>query len=148
MKNQANEQTQARKVKEYVSATALSRLRFADDHPEDFSSSSRRPCPMKKYRSGPQPPDAPLQVPGRSVQLDVKFVPRVGRAGQRFYQFTVIDEATRFRVLRIYECYALVSDLGPDNLPGDDDFDAAVLLTTLSCAVVGHWVVHTKAFRR
>jgi transposase InsO family protein len=58
---------------------------------------------MKKYRPGPKPEDAPLQVPGRSVQLDVKFVPRVGRARQRFYQFTAIDEATRFRVLRIYD---------------------------------------------
>ncbi len=56
---------------------------------------------LKKYRPGPKPADAPLQVPGRSVQLDVKFVPRVGRARQRFYQFTAIDEATRFRVLRI-----------------------------------------------
>ncbi len=58
---------------------------------------------QKKYRPGPKPADAPLQVPGRSVQLDVKFVPRVGRARQRFYQFTAIDEATRFRVLRIYD---------------------------------------------
>jgi transposase InsO family protein len=58
---------------------------------------------LKKYRPGPKPVDAPLQVPGRSVQLDVKFVPRVGRARQRFYQFTAIDEATRFRVLRIYD---------------------------------------------
>src|SRR5580700_5161459 len=58
------------------------------------------PVSQKKYRPGPKPPDAPLQVPGRSVQLDVKFVPRVGRARQRFYQFTAIDEATRFRVLR------------------------------------------------
>ena len=58
---------------------------------------------LKKYRPGPKPADAPLQVPGRSVQLDVKFVPRVGRARQRFYQFTAIDEATRFRVLRIYD---------------------------------------------
>ena len=33
----------------------------------------------------------------------MKFVPRVGRARQRFYQFTAIDEATRFRVLRIYD---------------------------------------------
>jgi transposase InsO family protein len=61
------------------------------------------PISQKKYRPGPKPPDAPLQVPGRSVQLDVKFVPRVGRARQRFYQFTAIDEATRFRVLRIYD---------------------------------------------
>ena len=37
------------------------------------------------------------------MQLDVKFVPRVGRARQRFYQFTAIDEATRFRVLRVYD---------------------------------------------
>jgi transposase InsO family protein len=58
---------------------------------------------LKKYRPGPKPADAPLQVPGRSVQLDVKFVPRVGRARQRFYQFTAIDEATRFRVLRVYD---------------------------------------------
>ena len=58
---------------------------------------------LKKYRPGPKPADAPLQVPGRSVQLDVKLVPRVGRARQRFYQFPAIDEATRFRVLRIYD---------------------------------------------
>jgi transposase len=56
---------------------------------------------LKKYRPGPKPADAPLQVPGRSVQLDVKFVPRVGRARQRFYRFTAIDEATRFRVVRV-----------------------------------------------
>ena len=42
-------------------------------------------------------------VPGQSVQVDVKFVPHVGRARQRFYQFTAIDEATRHRVLRIYD---------------------------------------------
>jgi len=58
---------------------------------------------LRKYRPGPKPVDAPLPVPGRSVQLDVKFVPRLGRARQRFYQFTAIDEATRFRVLRIYD---------------------------------------------
>lgn len=58
---------------------------------------------LKKYRPGPKPAEAPLQVPGRSVQFDVKFVPRVGPARQRFYQFTAIDEATRFRVLRVYD---------------------------------------------
>src|SRR6202790_2437007 len=58
---------------------------------------------LKKYRPRPKPADAPLQVPGHSVQLDVNFVSRVGRARQRFYQFTAIDEATRFRVLRIYD---------------------------------------------
>lgn len=42
-------------------------------------------------------------MPGRSVQLDVKFLPQIGRARQRFYQFTAIDKATRFRVLRVYD---------------------------------------------
>jgi transposase len=38
------------------------------------------PISQKKYRPGPKPPDAPLQVPGRSVQLDVKSFPTwVGR---------------------------------------------------------------------
>jgi hypothetical protein len=47
--------------------------------------------------------DAYLRVPGRSVQPDEKFVPQVGRARQRFYQFTAIDEATGSRVLRMYD---------------------------------------------
>jgi ubiquinone/menaquinone biosynthesis C-methylase UbiE len=33
----------------------------------------------------------------------VKFAPRGGRGRRRFYQFRAIDEATRFRVLRIYD---------------------------------------------
>jgi transposase InsO family protein len=78
----------------YVSPTTILKL---------FHRHHVGPISQKKYRPGPKPADAPLQVPGRSVQLDVKFVPRVGRARQRFYQFTAIDEATRFRVLRIYD---------------------------------------------
>jgi len=35
------------------------------------------------------------------VQPDARFVPLVGRAHQRFFQFTTMDKATRFRVLRI-----------------------------------------------
>ena len=78
----------------YVSPTTIHKL---------FHRHHVGPISKKKYRPGPKPADAPLQVPGRSVQLDVKFVPRIGRARQRFYQFTAIDEATRFRVLRIYD---------------------------------------------
>jgi transposase len=37
--------------------------------------------------------------PGDSVQVDVKFV-RVNR--QRYFQYTAIDDCTRFRVLRLY----------------------------------------------
>lgn len=35
---------------------------------------------LKKYRPGPKPPDAPLQVPGRSVQLEVKLLPPRGKS--------------------------------------------------------------------
>ena len=58
---------------------------------------------VKRCRPGPKPAQGPLPVPGQSVQLDVKFLLRVGRARLRFCQFTVIDEATRFRVLRVYD---------------------------------------------
>jgi transposase len=37
--------------------------------------------------------------PGDSVQVDVKFV-RVNR--QRYFQYTALDDCTRFRVLRLY----------------------------------------------
>lgn len=81
---------------------AIPCLRTTDDDPEDLSSSSRWPRFTEEISSRPKPPDA-LRVPGRSVQLDFKFVPRLGKVRQRFYQFTAIDEATRFRVLRIYD---------------------------------------------
>ena len=40
--------------------------------------------------------------PGHRVQVDVKFITPVGGAGERFYQFTAIDDCTRLRVLRVY----------------------------------------------
>jgi transposase InsO family protein len=58
---------------------------------------------LKKYRPGPKPADALLQVLGRSVRLDAQFVPRAGRGRPRIYQITAIDEAPRSRVLRIYD---------------------------------------------
>ena len=38
-------------------------------------------------------------TPGESVQVDVKFV-RVNR--QRYFQYTALDDCSRFRVLRLY----------------------------------------------
>jgi len=51
----------------YVSPTTILKL---------FHRHRVGPVSKKKYRPGPKPADAPLQVPG-SVQLDVKFVPRI-----------------------------------------------------------------------
>jgi transposase len=48
----------------------------------------------------------PILVPGERVQVDVKHVPKeclVGQvAGKKFYQYTAIDECTRWRFLRVY----------------------------------------------
>jgi transposase InsO family protein len=42
------------------------------------------------------------RLPGELVEIDVKYVP--GRiAGKRYYQYTAIDTASRWRLLRIYE---------------------------------------------
>jgi transposase-like protein len=57
------------------------------------------PVSLKRFRPGPTRPREIL-VPGQSVQVDVKHLKlETGR----LYQFTAIDEATRYRVLKIYD---------------------------------------------
>jgi hypothetical protein len=41
-------------------------------------------------------------LPGHRVQLDVKFIAPLRGLRRKHYQFTAIDDCTRFRVLRIY----------------------------------------------
>lgn len=41
--------------------------------------------------------------PGERVQIDVKFIDKAVGHGKRHYQFTAIDDCTRYRVLRIYD---------------------------------------------
>lgn len=41
--------------------------------------------------------------PGDRLQIDVKFIDKIGSEGKRYYQFTAIDDCTRYRVLRIYD---------------------------------------------
>jgi transposase len=50
----------------------------------------RRPKQMRLFEK---------DQPGDSVQVDVKFV-RVNR--QRYFQYTALDDCTRFRLLRLY----------------------------------------------
>ena len=60
--------------------------------------------PNPKYIAKPY---EQMQYPGQRVQIDVKFVPAaciVGEAkGQSFYQYTAIDEYSRFRYLEAFE---------------------------------------------
>ena len=54
-----------------------------------------------------------MQYPGQRIQIDVKFVPSaclVGEAaGQKFYQYTAIDEYSRFRFLEAFEEHSTYS---------------------------------------
>jgi len=50
-------------------------------------------CSVKRYQK---------DSPGETIQMDVKFVKNPQKHMRRFYQFTAIDDCTRFRVLRIY----------------------------------------------
>jgi transposase InsO family protein len=50
-------------------------------------------CSMKRYEKA---------FPGETVQMDVKFIKAPDKSRRRYYQFTAIDDCTRFRVLRIY----------------------------------------------
>lgn len=54
-----------------------------------------------------------MQYPGQRGQIDVKFVPAVclvgAVAGQKFYQYTFIDEYSRFRYLEAFEEHSTYS---------------------------------------
>ena len=60
--------------------------------------------PNPKYISKPY---EQMQYPGQRVQIDVKFVPAVCIVGEakvrKFYQYTAIDEYSRFRYLEAFE---------------------------------------------
>ena len=60
--------------------------------------------PNPKYIARPY---EQMQYPGQRVQIDVKFVSEaciVGEAkGKKFYQYTAIDEYSRFRYLEAFE---------------------------------------------
>ena len=66
--------------------------------------------PNPKYVAKPY---EQMLYPGQRVQIDVKFVPSaclVGEAkGQKFYQYTMIDEYSRFRYLEAFEEHSTYS---------------------------------------
>ena len=60
-----------------------------------------QPKPKKKYK--PKPYEQ-MQYPGQRVQIDVKVVPRacIADLQLKLYQYTAIDEYSRYRVLGAY----------------------------------------------
>lgn len=69
-----------------------------------FSRLGYRPTKIKHSKRVVQPYDTP-KLPGVKWQMDVKYVPTncyTGSIPQKFYQYTVIDEATRERFIYPY----------------------------------------------
>ena len=66
--------------------------------------------PKKTYK--PKPYEQ-MQYPGQRVQIDVKFVPSAclvgGVAEEKFYQYTFIDEYSRFRYLEAFREHSTYS---------------------------------------
>lgn len=66
--------------------------------------------PNPKYVAKPY---EQMQYPGQRVQIDVKFVPEVcivgQEAGTKWYQYTFIDEYSRFRYLEAFEEHSTYS---------------------------------------
>lgn len=52
-----------------------------------------------------------MQRPGQRVQIDVKFVPLscIATKGEKYYQFTAIDEYSRLRYIKAYEEHSTYS---------------------------------------
>ena len=94
-----------RRSSQPLSATALSRLRVTDDYPEDLSSSSRWPRFAEKVSSRPKTTGCTLagSWPLCPTGCEVRSPRADQQRRQRFYRFKAIDEATQFRVLRIYD---------------------------------------------
>lgn len=64
--------------------------------------------PKKKYV--PQQMEQ-MTYPGQKVQIDVKFVPLacISTPGERYYQFTAIDECARIRYLEAFDDHSSYS---------------------------------------
>ena len=64
------------------------------------------PPPTKKRRRKSKPYQ-PILVPGERIQIDVKYVPKRclvgGLSRKQFYQYTAIDECTRWRYVAVYD---------------------------------------------
>lgn len=64
------------------------------------------PGPSRRRRHKSKPYE-PILVPGERIQIDVKHVPKgcltAGLSGKKLYQYTAIDECTRWRYVAIYD---------------------------------------------
>lgn len=68
-------------------------------------------CPEKRQGYKPKP-YMRAEYPGQKVQVDVKFVPAYCVAnGQKYYQYTAVDECTRYCFREMYDEHSTYSSL-------------------------------------
>lgn len=81
-------------------------------HPRTAGRILKREGLTRRYRSRKEPLPGPKVHlrPGDLVEIDIKYVPHRIK-GKRFYQYTAIDCATRWRFLKIYDQQANVSSI-------------------------------------
>lgn len=70
-------------------------------------------CETPEKRKGTKPkPYQRAEYPGQKVQIDVKYVPSYCVSnGQKYYQYTAIDECTRFCFREMYDEHSTYSSL-------------------------------------
>jgi len=56
---------------------------------------------QKRYKEHFRRYEKPL--PGHRIQVDVKFLEKIGEPNKKYYQFAAIDDCTRLRVLKVYD---------------------------------------------
>jgi transposase InsO family protein len=56
---------------------------------------------QKRYKERFRRYEKPL--PGHRIQVDVKFLEKIGEPNKKYYQFTAVDDCTRLRVLKVYD---------------------------------------------
>jgi transposase InsO family protein len=56
---------------------------------------------QKRYQERFRRYEKPL--PGHRIQVDVKFLEKIGEPNKKYYQFTAVDDCTRLRVLKVYD---------------------------------------------
>jgi hypothetical protein len=58
---------------------------------------------QKKYKDKERFRRYEKPLPGHRIQVDVKFLEKIGEPDKKYYQFTAVDDCTRLRVLKVYE---------------------------------------------
>ena len=96
-----------------------------------------------------------MNYPGQRVQIDVKFVPDAcivgdGKAeGRKFYQYTAIDEYSRFRYIEAFEEHSSYSSaVFLEHMLKAFKFHVEYVQTDTDRSLPNDWGIHRNQFQR